>query len=285
MDPPDLILRDEVTNEYWELAFGEEITVTLSPYAVWWRTGIRLNAGWNVRMRRGEIVVSEEWLGEPSVSNQRGDPNFILEVVNGELVYWPLPPLSVVMRDLSLAVESRWWKVTFGREITVEQDVITPDEKTGIKLNQGYEWQVWDGEIRVIRDGSRGPHIWNTQQEWVDLRMVNGESVYRYRDRYVFGQDQFNIAWALFFREEITVYPWEWVTPINGIMLAPESPTWALEMRKGEMVLEENITPPVPYLPRKPDKWRFGLEMNSAGEMVYTPYREADPHQRGEMAA
>jgi hypothetical protein len=184
-EPPDMILKDEILPEtYWELAFGEEIVVTPFPYAAWWRTGIRLNDGWNARMRNGEIVVSTEPLAEPMAYHFLDQANFILEVVGGELVYTPHDG---------------------------------PDD-----------------------------------------------------------QEFFNIAWALFFRDEITVVPWPYVTPMHGIFLAEESPLWALQMIRGEIVLEENIALPIPYLPHKPDRWRFGLEM-IAGELVYTPFFEAVP--------
>lgn len=180
-EPPDIIFKDEITEEFWGVEFGVEIVVTPFPYAVWWRTGIRLNNGWNLRMRNGELILSTIPLQEPMGFNFIEQAGFQLQVVDEELVY---------------------------------------TEKVA-----------------------------NLQQEW------------------------FNIAWALYFRGEITVTPWQYVTPMNGIVL---NDNWVMEMKKGEIVLEQGVSLLVPFIHSKPDRWRFQLEL-VAGELKYSPFFEAEP--------
>lgn len=276
-EPPDLILKDEITGEFWAIAFGDEIVVTPSPDAVSWRNGVWLNSPFNMRMRNGELVVSTEPLPEPTSNvNVLAADSFHLDVVFGELRYTPPLPLTALMRDL--VTPGTWWNVAFGPDIVVSPGSYADEEITGITLNAGWEMQVWNGEIINIQVASVGPWLQNSRKEVLDLAMVNDEMVYRYRKRGV-GPDFFWVTWAIYFREEITVLPWPYPIPYNALILAPESPTWVWEMRAGEIVLEENIQPPVPYLSQKPDRWRFGLEMIN-GELVYLPFREGNPYER-----
>ena len=270
-EPPDIILRDEVlVDTFWGINFGEEIVVTPFPYAAWWRTGIVLNHGWYLRIINGEIVVSLTPLAEPKAFYLMEQANFILRMEGGEFIYEKKPDFSIILQDLGSPGDQ--WSMSFGEEIAITPAVGGIQEKTGITLAGGWEVQVRNGDIEVTQVGSSGPHLVNTGKEILDLSVIDGELVYRKR-KSPGGQEFFNIAWALYFKEEITVLPWPYVTPMNGIFIEP---TWVMQMKGGEIVLEQNIIPRLPFITKKPDRWKFQLNMVGQ-EMQYIPWFETRP--------
>ena len=273
--PPDLVLRDQrpphvvfkdqtLENTYWAVTFGDEIVVVAWPYSTWYLNGLVLNDGYMVRMVGGEMVVAG---GVPPAPYQAdlSEAPFILEIINGELVYTPRP--DVVLQDQ--ASPGTFWGVRFEEEISLRAYNPPPGMRwyNGIRLA---EWGVSvESGVLVVRVGGMvDPYLETLVQEHFILEIVNGELVYT--PRYVRApQGFFNMAWALYFRDEITVYPWPYITPINGIVL---NNLWVLEMRAGEIVLEQGRPWRRPVWVNWEERKKFRLVVNPDGELEYYPF-------------
>lgn len=174
-------------------------------------------------------------------------------------------PPELILKDQ--VTPNTYWAVDFGSEITVEEWPFAGTWVNGVGLPGGWVVEMRAGEMVVRAGVGAAPVISNLTDAPFVWEVVGEELRYTPRaGRLGFGF--FEVAWALYFGEEIVVMPWPYMNPINGIVL---NQGWVMFMKRGELVQEKPNPLPVPFLAHKPDRWKFGLEVGGGGELVYSP--------------
>jgi hypothetical protein len=182
-----------------------------------------------------------------------------------DLILRDQKPPDVVLLD---EVTNETWGIDFRSEIIITRWGFVISRFTGIQLPNNVALVMRNGEL-VVTDGLLSePKIRDMiLPSMFLLSVVNGELVYGVPDE-IIKNYTIDIAWKINFREEITVDYWTYPIPYNGVFL---NDGWVMQMIAGEIVLTQGIIPPLPYLVKKPDKWKFQLNV-TGGELVYVPF-------------